>query len=332
MQKKIVTISGGHGGAMVLGGLKKYPLDISAIVSMADDGGSTGILRRELGVLPPGDVKECLLALGNQEFWMNELLTYRFDAGSLKGHTVANLLLAALEKINGSFIKGTERLAELLKAEGRVIPVSEQLMTLHIKLGNGEILIGETNLDFSEEIYQFGVKDIFLEQRVQACDLALRAIEQTDMIVIGPGDMYGSILPIFLAEGIVEALEKTKAKIVFVCNPTNRKGQTSDFDLTDYVEMLEKKLGKDKISHVVFSNSPIPDVLSEELRAKEGEGGIVSIDRRKDVSRKYQIIEAAILKNEKIVFSDNDAIASTRAFIQYDGDKLAKVLIKILEE
>ncbi len=332
MRKKIVTIGGGHGSAMVLGGLKTYPVDLSAIVSVADDGGSGGDLRRELGVLPPGDARECLLALGNCEDWLKELLTYRFEAGDLRGHAVGNLLLAALEKTSGSFTTGAERLAEILKVDGKLIPVSEESMTLQIKLGNGKILTGETNLDFSQEIHQFGVKEIFLEKSVQACQPALQAIAQADLIVIGPGDMYGSVLPIFLAGGIVEAIMKAKAEIVFVCNPTNRKGQTSGFDLAAYVGMLEKWLGSGRINYVIFNSSSLPNFLVRELEEKEGEGAVVFFDKQKNISGKYQIIEADLLRNEKVVFNANDLIASTRAFIQYDGNKLAKVLIQILEK
>jgi len=317
---------------MVLSGLKKYPVELSAIVSVADDGGSTGRLRSQLGVLPQGDARECLLALGNCEPWLEELLAYRFEAGDLKGHAVGNLLLAALEKASGSFAEGSQRLGKILQASGQVIPVSEDAMTLQIELSNGKILIGETNLDFSEEIHQFGMKDISLSAPVQACQPALQAIAQADLIVLGPGDVYGSVLPIFLAEGIVEAIKKANAKVLMVCNPTNRKGQTSNFDLAAYVELFEKRLGSGRINYVIYNNAPIPEFLVKELEAKEGEGCVVGFDQAKKLAEGLQIIQAPILREEKIVFSKDDAIAATRAFIQFDGDKLAKVVMEILEK
>lgn len=328
--KKIVTIGGGTGSYTLLRGLKKYPVEIASIVSMADDGGSTGVLRDELGVLPPGDVRQCLVALSDSPQMLRNLMNYRFEDGGLKGHNFGNLFLSALEKINGSFSGGVEQAIKILDVKGDVIPVSDESMRLFIELKNGKILAGENNLDHNEEVRQIGLQNVFLKPQVHANKKAVEKIKSADVIVIGPGDLYGSILPIFLVKEIAEAIKKSKAKIIFNCNLTNKKGQTDNFTIDSYVCMLEQFIGKDKINFVTFNNNSIPSQLVKKYEKREGKGSVI-IFKSNQKNGKYKIVMADLLRREEIKEKIGDIISGTRSFIRHDSDKLAKVLMMILE-
>src|SRR5277367_4148896 len=202
--KKVVVIGGGTGNFVVLRGLKKYQLDLTAIVSMADDGGSTGILRDELGVLPPGDVRQCLVALSNSSRLMRSLMNYRFENGGLGGHSFGNLLLSALEKVTGSFEKAVEEAGKILYIRGKVIPVTTNQVRLKMVLANRKVLEGEKEVYLSQEIDQ-GYTTIYLEPDPKANPRAIDEIMNADLIVLGPGGLYTSLIPNLLVEGISDA-------------------------------------------------------------------------------------------------------------------------------
>ena len=329
--KNIVTIGGGTGSFMLLSGLKKYPVNISAIVSMADDGGSTGVLRDELGVLPPGDVRQCLVALSDSSEGLRDLMGYRFESGGLKGHSFGNLLLSALEKINGSFSKGVEEAIKILNVRGDVIPVTDENMRLFIELKNGKLIEGESELDDNQEIGEEGIKKVFLKPQVKANKKVLNKIKEADLIIIGPGDFYGSIVPNLLVGGVNEAIKKSKAKIVYNCNLTNKKGQTENFDLDTYVEELEKYLGKGRINYTTFNTKLPSKNLVDKYEKKEGKGMMVLFDEKKNEKRSFKVIRAHILDEKKIVKNVKDLISDSRSFIRHDSHKLAKVLMIISE-
>ena len=218
--KKIVTIGGGTGSFTLLSGLKNYSIDISAVVSMADDGGSTGRLRDELGVLPPGDIRQCLVALSDSSDKLRDLMNYRFPTNGdsdldkemrgLAGHSFGNLLLSALEKINGNFIDGVREAAKILNIKGQVLPVSEKDMNLAIELNNGKIIIGEKYLDHNKQIRKHSVKKVFLKPQISANKKVLKVIKNADIIILGPGDHYGSIIPNLLVKGVAKTICKSK--------------------------------------------------------------------------------------------------------------------------
>ncbi len=328
--KNVVTIGGGTGSFVLLSGLKKYPVNISAILSMADDGGSTGVLRDELGVLPPGDVRQCLVALSESTDLMRNLMGYRFENGGLKGHSFGNIFISALEKTAGNFVKAVEEVGKVLNIKGEVIPVSEGDMRLVIKLRNGKTLKGETELDHSDEIRKVGIKEVKLAKNVGPCKLALKKIKKADLIVIGPGDLYGSLIPNFLVSGIGSAIRKSKAKVVFNCNLTNRKGQTDGYDLDDYIRHLEKYVGKGRINFVTFNSKIPPKKLMDKYERKEGKGTMVEFFESAENKRNFKVIKSDFLSSEAVKYSKSDAISSTRALIRHDSDKLAKVLMEII--
>lgn len=326
-----MTIGGGTGSFVLLSGLKKYQVDISAILSMADDGGSTGTLRDELGVLPPGDVRQCLVALSESSQTLRKLLDYRFESGGLEGHNFGNLLLSALEKISGSFDKGVEEAIKILNVKGEVIPVSDDDMRLQIELNNGALIKGEKELDKNAEIKEIGLKNISLQSKATVNKKAQKRIEEADMIVIGPGDYYGSILPNLLVDGVSEAIRKSKAIVVYNCNLTNKKGQTRGFDLDDYVDGINKMIGVERIDYVTFNiHNPTQEAVIR-YEKQEGEGMLTLFNENKKKNRSYKVIRADLLRDAEIKTAKNDLIADTRSFIRHDSDKVAKVLIILSE-
>lgn len=330
--KNIVTIGGGTGSFTLLSGLKKYPIDIAAIVSMADDGGSTGVLRDELGVLPPGDVRQCLVALSDSSDILRKLMNYRFEKGGLAGHNFGNLLLSALEKINNSFSKGVDEAAKILSVKGHVIPVSNEDMRLCIKLKNKKVLNGENNLDHNKEIDAAGIDHIFLKNKVSANPDAIKAIKKADFIVIGPGDLYGSILPNLLVDGISEAIKKSKAKVIYNCNLTNKNGQTSAFDVDDYVELINKYIGKDRINFVTYNTGKPTEKLFEKYSKVEGRNFIVQFNIDKNSKRKFKLIKSDFISNHELPGYQKARVSvRSKSYIRHDSEKLAKLIVMIFE-
>lgn len=328
--KNVVTIGGGTGSFVLLTGLKKYPINISAIVSMVDDGGSTGRLRDELGVLPPGDIRQCLVALSESSETLRELMNYRFESGSLKGHSFGNIFLSALEKIKGKFSSGVGEISKILNVKGTVIPVTNDSVHLHIQLKNGKILKGQKNLDDNPEIRKIGIKKVFLSRRAKANPWAIQCLKEANLIVIGPGDFWGSIVPNFLVDGIREAICHSKAKVVFNCNMTNKRGQTEDYDVLKYIEETNKLLGSRRINFATFNVKRPKANLVKKYQRKEGVGSMVNLKENRDDKLCCRVIKSDLLNEKKIPLKINDDIAETRSFIRHDPAKLAKVLIAIM--
>ncbi|HSW86980.1 MAG TPA: gluconeogenesis factor YvcK family protein [Rhabdochlamydiaceae bacterium] len=316
--KKIVVVGGGTGNFSVLRGLKNYDVEISAIVSMADDGGSTGILRDELGVLPPGDVRQCLVALSNSSRLMRSLMNYRFENGGLEGHNFGNLLLSALEKVTGSFEKAVEEVSKILFIKGKVIPVTTHQVRLKMILNNRKVLEGEKDIYLSQEIDQ-GYKSIYLEPYPKANPHAINEIMNADLVVVGPGGLHTSLIPNLLVDGISEALRSTQAKKTFVVNLMNRKGQTTGFKVTNYLEEMNRFIGSDIFDFIIVNNQQPPQELIE-VYAEEGD--IVENDL------KTERVRLAPLLGELREDQKKDFIK--RNLIRHDPKKLAQELMKIV--
>lgn len=321
--KKVVVIGGGTGNFVVLRGLKNYPVELSAIVSMADDGGSTGILRDELGVLPPGDVRQCLVALSDSSRLMRSLMNYRFEDGKLNGHSFGNLLLSALEKVTGSFEKAIEEAGRILAIKGKVIPVTGQQVRLHMILADGKLLRGEREILLANEPL-IGFKSIYLEPFAKADQHAIDEIRYADVVVFGPGGLYTSLIPNLLVDGVGKALRETKAKKVFVANLMSKKMQTPGFTLRNYLDEVERFIGKDVFNHIVV-NSRQPPAHLLELYSEEAE--IIENDLWTD----SRIIAADLIDDEEPDYAKSDLIAHTRALIRHHPQKLAAELMKIVD-
>jgi len=317
---RIVVIGGGTGNFAVLRGLKNFPVDLSAIVSMADDGGSTGILRDELGVLPPGDVRQCLVALSNSSSLMRSLVNYRFENGGLGGHSFGNLLLSALEKVTGSFEKAVEEMGQILLIKGKVIPVTNHEVRLKMILNNRKVLEGEKEIYLSQEI-DLGYKSIYLEPYSEANPHAIEEIQKADFIVLGPGGFHTSLIPNLLVRGISDALLVAKAKKIFVVNLMNRRGQTTGFRVGDYLNELVPFIGEDIFDYIVVNNQSPPHELLD-IYAEEG----TLVENELKDSR---VIEAPLLGDLQ-QGPKKDLIQ--RNLIRHDPDKLAAELMKIVSD
>lgn len=262
-------MGGGTGNFTVLRGLKKHAVDLSAIVSMADDGGSTGILRDELGVLPPGDVRQCLVALSDSSRLMRSLMNYRFENGGLGGHSLGNLILSALEKVTGSFERAVEEMGRILYIKGKVIPVTTHQVRLKMILKDRKLLEGEKEIYLSHDIDK-GYSKIYLEPFPEPNPHALSEIINADLVVIGPGGLHTSIIPNLLVDGVSKALRESQAKKVFICNLMNRRGQTTGYKVSNYLKEIIHYLGEDVFDYILVNNQT-PDPALIERYAEEGE-------------------------------------------------------------
>lgn len=318
--KKIVTIGGGTGSFTVLSGLKHIPgISLTALVSMADDGGSTGTLRDELGVLPPGDVRQCLVALSEHSDIVRKLMSYRFHEGSLSGHNFGNIFLAALEKVSGDFTHGVQVASEILKVKGKVVPVTSNKADLIIALNNNRFLIGENELNHAD-FQKIGIKMMSYKQDVALNEHARRAILEADYIILGPGNYYCSLLPCLIVEGFKEALHESKAKLIFPVNLTNKHGHTMGWKASDYVSDVEGYLGR--VIDVVLVNNELPS--NEQVAAyqlEEGDGVLVEDDYTKE-----NVVRAPLLSHAVIQKVEGDAIHSVRSFIRHDSTKIAEAI------
>jgi uncharacterized cofD-like protein len=313
-KKNIVVIGGGTGTYTVLTGLKKYPVNLTAIVSMADDGGSTRQLREEFGVLPPGSVRPAMIALSNAEESLAKLFDYRFDQGNgLEGHNFGNLFLTALTKQLGSFEKAMEEAGNLLKLQGQVIPSTLEHIHLAAELENGQVIKGEHNIDMPSHNKELKIKKVWIEPAAHANPKALLAIRKSDLIVIGPGDLYSSVIPNFLVQGMSKALGQARGKKVYVCNIMTKVGETHGFAAKDFVETIERYVGKD-ILDCVMLNTKKPSLLRTKKYESEG-AEFVSHAPKDFQGRKFKVVKENLLR--------------AHGFIRHDSDKLARALLRI---
>lgn len=326
--KKVVVIGGGTGTFTVLSGLRDYPFDLSAIVSTADNGGSTGILRDELGVLPPGDIRQALVALSGQSDILRDLLNYRFEEGSLKGHNFGNLLLSALEKVTGSFDEAIVEVGKILAIKGAVIPVTRDMVNLQGETSTGKKIDGQHAIDEFIWSESAEITRVFLEPECDIHPLAKKVIISADMIIIAPGSIFTSLIPNLLVSGVVEALKRSKAPLVYVANLMTEKGQTHQYFVQDFVDRIEEYIGKDSVDYVVH-NTAIPSRDLLELYKKEMERIPVRLDRRRK-DMKYKVIGARVLNTHPTLTKESDALQKQRTLIRHNPQKLARVLQALL--
>lgn len=320
--KKIVVIGGGTGTFTVLTGLKKYPVELTAIVAMSDSGGSTGVLRDELGVLPPGDVARCLVALSRQDVLMRALMDYRFDNGKLKGHRFGNLLLSALEKTTGSFDKAVEKASDILRTNGRVIPSTLNNVHLMAQVG-ARTIKGEEKIQMTK--MNGSLKKLWLEPTGRANPKALMAIHAADAIIIGPGGFYSSVLPNLLVHGIPQAIRGSKAKKIYICNLMTKAEHTRDYSVARYTADVERYLGA-SVDAVIYNNkTPVPEVLKR--YAREGDT-LVSWD---DLPKGVECVGANLLSKQDTKFRKIGTPGKEASLVRHDSAKLAATITKLLK-
>lgn len=322
-RKKIVVIGGGTGTFTVLSGLKKHLLDLTAIVTMADDGGANRILRDELGVLPPSDVRQCLVALSSSDRLMRALMSYRFYEGRLKGLTFGNLLLSALEKITGSFDSAVEKASEILRLKGRVVPVTLTNIRLHAELENGAVVRGEHNIDAPKRNRRLKIVRAWLEPAAAANPAALRAIRTADLVVLGPGDLYTSLVPNLLVRGVSAAIRRSRARKIFVCNLMVKAEHAPGATVQDFTAVLEKYLGG-PVDKVIY-NTEVPARSVLKRYSRQGEAMVI-VDSGLPKGR---FIGARLVGKTPVTIQKADAMK--RSLIRHDPDRLARAITKYLK-
>jgi len=323
-----VVIGGGTGTFAVLSGLKKYPLNLTAIVSMTDSGGSTGRLRDQLGVLPPGDVRQCLVALSEESLIWRKLFTYRFEEGDLAGHSFGNIFLSTVEKLEKSLPQAIKISQKLLQTGGNIVPVTLDKSTLHVKLSDGTIITGENNIEDLGNDWNSPIRKItrcWISPDAAPNKEALLAITQADFIIIGPGDLYTSILPNFLVNKVARRVVKSKAKKIYVTNLMNKRGQTDNFTTGDFVAELKKYIKNLTLNYVIMNTGKI-QTKAVGWYQKTCEVDPVINDLRDTPGTK--VIKADIVSSTIYGKTVSDRIM--RTLIRHHPDKLGKILTGLI--
>lgn len=320
--QKLVTIGGGTGSHVVLSGLKSHPVEISAIIGMFDDGGSTGILRKELNVLPPGDVRQCLVALSEPGHPLKDLLEYRFSEGFLSGHSMGNIILSALEKNTGSMSRAIGVISALMNTPHHVVPVTLQAGTLCAFLDDGQQIIGQNAINRSSLVSRsFMLK---LVPDVEINDRARQAILDADKIVINPGDLYTSIIPNFLVKGMKEALLQSRATVVYVANLMTVHGHTDNLSVSDHLRILSGHVHPKKIDYVLY-NSALPDEAIYRAYNINHQHLVDPAVRDADPETRFigeDLIDRKIYRKKK-----GDTLQ--RSFIRHNADRLARMICEL---
>jgi uncharacterized cofD-like protein len=325
---RIVVIGGGTGSFTLLNALKHYIHTITALVNMADDGGSTGRLRDELGVLPPGDIRQCLVALSRSSDTMRELFNYRFPEGTFAGHSFGNLFLAAVESMTDNFGEAVELASDVLNISGHVVPMTMDKVTLVIEHADKTIVRGESVVDEAD----FGSQTrpvVRLEPKASLSPTAKQAILDADIIVLAPGDLYSSLGPALAVDGVAEALSMSAAKKVYVCNLVTKPGQTDGFQVHDFAAEIERLMGGGNQLDYVLYNKVRPDEALLQKYAHDNEYW-VDYDDVQLADAPYEAIGGDFVSRRTFgPTSTADPLAASRSFIRHDGDKVSRAIMKI---
>lgn len=298
MNKKVIVFGGGTGLSCLLKGLKQFPVDITAVVSVCDDGGSTGILRDEFDILAVGDIRKVLVALSQTESSVEELLNHRFNTnGTLNKHTVGNILLTAATEMTGSIQQGIELLGKVLNLCGNVMPVTESNITLSAEMMDGSVVDGEHFITASSK----KIKRVFYKETPEINDSLLKEIKSADLIVFSMGSLYTSILPCLLSKEIINKLDKSPAPIVYACNLFTQPGETDKFKVSDHLKIINSYLGKRKIDVVIANNGKIDERLAYKYLSTEQKDPVL-IDYDETKKNVKKIIEDNLITIENGVF------------------------------
>ena len=325
--KKITCLGGAAGMSTVLSGLKKYKHQLSAIYPVTDDGGSTGRLIANYDVLPMGDLRRLIVALSKKENITTDMLLYRFNKGELKGHALGAIILTALADIYGNIENATQEINKLLGIKHTILPSALQRTTLCAKLENNKIIKGENNID---EVIGFDgnlkIKKLFLSPSIKINPKAKKVILDSDLIVIGPGDLYTSILPNLLVSEMKETIAKSEAKIVYVCNLMTKFGQTNNFKVSGFVLEIENYLGKNVLDYVIYNKQrPGSKILNHHKKRKSK---FIEIDKD-NFNKKYTYLASNLI--ERKIYKKDSGDTLQRSLIKHDPTKLSKLILSCLK-
>ncbi|MDO5018217.1 MAG: YvcK family protein [Lagierella massiliensis] len=309
---KIVTIGGGTGNSTILKGLKKITKDITTIVTVADDGGGSGIIRKDLGILPPGDIRACLLALANAEPEMKNLMDYRFKEGSLKDQSFGNLFIAAMVDIYGSFDRAIKEASKVLAITGKVLPMTLEDVTLYAELDDGSLIRGESNIGRITKSCSHSIKKVYLKpEGLKPMKESVKEIIDADVVLIGPGSLFTSIMPNLLIEDISKAVRETKATVYYICNLMTQNGETCGYSVSDHVNAINYHIGYSIIDKVIVNKQEIPEYLLSRYESKP----VYFTDEDKALLENYEIIEL-------------DCFINYKDKVCHDYTKINKLLLK----
>ena len=312
---KIVAIGGGTGLSTMLRGLKKYTKNLTAIVTVADDGGGSGVLRREIGMPPPGDIRHCMESLANTEPIMQRLLTYRFTEGSLAGQSFGNLILAALNGITGSFEAAVSQMSQVLAITGRVIPVTSADVQLEAIFENGTRVVGESKIYHFKKEQDCRISHVtMIPERPAALPAALAAIREADLILLGPGSLYTSVIPNLLVEGVAEAVAASDAPKIYICNIMTQEGETEGYTAADHVEALLTHGVPGLVDLCLANSAPVDPELVEKYRREDATPLVV--DRERIAALGLELVERPVASEQG-------------NYARHDPDKLAAALLDI---
>jgi uncharacterized cofD-like protein len=317
---KIVVIGGGTGLSVVLRGLKAVTDNLTAIVTVADDGGGSGMLREDLGMLPPGDIRSCILAMADEESDMQQVLQYRFTDGILTGQNFGNLLIAALNGIYGNFEDAVAKTHDILRVKGRVIPVTGADVQLCAELEDGRIICGESKIQPAVISAKSSIKRVFLKpEKPEGEAGAIQAIKEADIIVMGPGSLYSSIVVNFLVGGIGEAVIGAKGIKALICNVMTQPGETDFCTVYDHVMKVNEYIGKEVIDYVLVNNQPVSEAIMDRY-TKDGASQLMMQDKdRKKMSDKgIHAIESSFIEVRT-------------GFVRHDAQRIANVILKLVQ-
>ena len=312
----IVTIGGGTGNSTILKGLKRFSTNITTIVTVADDGGGSGVLREDLGILPPGDIRACLIALANTEPAMENLMNYRFREGNLKGQSFGNLFLAAMVDIYGDFDIAVKEAGDVLAITGKVLPMTLEDVVLYAELEGGITLKGESNITEKNKEFKKRIKRVFIEPEMsEPLEETVEDILNADIIIIGPGSLYTSIIPNLLVKDIALALKNTKAKVYYICNVMTQDGETDDYSVYDHVEAINNHLKFNVIDKIIVNNEEIPKDIVDKYEAKP----VYLTEEDKKKLQDYEILSCPCYLRQG-------------EFIRHDAERISKYIIDDYKE
>lgn len=301
MDKKIVVLGGGRGQSILLSGLKKFPFDITSIVSVCDDGKSTGRLRKEFNVPAMGDLRRVLISLAETEDVVEKFVNYRFknSDSELDGHTVGNMLLTALADIYGNMSNAVSQFSKILNMRGKVIPFSNDNIILMGEMEDGSIVEGEHNITESHK----KIKKVYYKKKVKVNKEVIKSIKESDAIILSMGSVYTSIIPNLLCPEVIDAIDSSNAKIIYICNIMTQPGETDDFKVSDHINLLNSYLGNRKIDVVMTNNEKISKKIQRKYETMEQKDLVVVDDKNikiEHIKKPFAKIEDSIIRHDSI--------------------------------
>ena len=295
---KVVTIGGGPGLSVLLRGLKKYPLEITAVVTVADDGGSSGKIRSDMNIPSPGDIRNVIAALSDVEPYLEKMFQYRFDSGEVKGHPVGNLMIAAMTDIHGDFSTAVKVMSRILNVRGTVLPTTNDIATLNAVLSDGEIIRGESSITKAGGV----IDHVYITpSRVKPNEDVLKAIEEADYIIMGPGSLYTSIIPNLVISKVSEKIRESNAKKIYVCNVMTQHGETDNYSVCDHILAINKHVEGNIFDLVIANSREFDDSILSKYHKEKQEP--VKIDQEK-----IEELGIKLIKNNDIGIVDNNTI------------------------